>query len=216
MVEDLRASIQTPYFVIDELPSLDFNREIIEPGQVEQFPDGAVGIRADDDFWPVAAIPLRFREVALPDIVAALWPTYAAQAEYCPDHGSVEQRIYFAEGWAKSRDLIVDSLDKEVQRLTAEVERLRTERPDLRPHLENKAQARNSYFIRQYEHLLVAVAHEHEPRSDAPGVCAKCGLYGHNRVHHRDFIDRHNRGYEPEMKQLTEYDAGIAEAADVD
>ena len=52
----------------------DFNREIIEPNINETYPEGAVGIRTDDDFWQVAALPLKFRELTIQEIVPILWP----------------------------------------------------------------------------------------------------------------------------------------------
>lgn len=65
--------IQPPYFVTrDGLPGLDFNREIIKPGENAHFPDGAVGVRADGDFWAVAALPYKYLDVPLSEIVAAL------------------------------------------------------------------------------------------------------------------------------------------------
>lgn len=65
-----------PYWAVaDELPDDDFSKEIVEPGTNDTFPDGAVGIRVDDDFWAVAALPLSFRNVPLEEIVKRFWPT---------------------------------------------------------------------------------------------------------------------------------------------
>lgn len=55
-------------------PCWDFNREIAAPGVLENYPDGAVAIRCDDDFWIVAVLPYEFRDVSCPEIVSALWP----------------------------------------------------------------------------------------------------------------------------------------------
>lgn len=57
-----------------DVPCPDFNREIAEPGKMADFPDGAVGIRVDDDFWLVASLPYEFRGLTIQQIVAVLWP----------------------------------------------------------------------------------------------------------------------------------------------
>lgn len=70
-------NLQKPYWVapLNELPSWDFNREIVMPGENKNFPDGAVGVRADDDFWAVAALPLAdYINRPIEEIVAELWP----------------------------------------------------------------------------------------------------------------------------------------------
>lgn len=81
-----RDRLQEPYFatapdVVDKdgytgfSVGRDFNREIVEPGTNETFPDGAVGIRVDDDFWTVGALPLKdYRTMPLPQIVSIFWP----------------------------------------------------------------------------------------------------------------------------------------------
>lgn len=55
-------------------PCHDFNREIVEPGINETYPMGVLGIRVDDDFWQVAALPLKFSELSIEDLVEVLWP----------------------------------------------------------------------------------------------------------------------------------------------
>jgi hypothetical protein len=55
-------------------PFRDFCKEIVEPGTNREFARGAIAIRTDDDFWIVAAIPLRFRNVSCAEIVKAFWP----------------------------------------------------------------------------------------------------------------------------------------------
>jgi hypothetical protein len=93
---------EKPYFVITEgLPGLDFNREIFEPGTNENFPDGVVGIRVDDDFWAVAALPFSYVDKPLAELVAEFWAPYVSEATLCPDSGSVEQRIYHVERMAE-------------------------------------------------------------------------------------------------------------------
>lgn len=56
------------------VPCYDFNKEIVEPGTNETFPDGAIGLRVDDDFWAVAALPYKFRDLQTRDIVDVLFP----------------------------------------------------------------------------------------------------------------------------------------------
>jgi hypothetical protein len=85
-----------------------------------------------------------------------------------------------------------------------ELKRLKIERPELRERIRDRVQARDDYFVRQYEHLLIAVAHECVPPT--AGVCTKCGLYGSDRVHMRHYVELHNAGYEPAMKHLLEFD----------
>jgi hypothetical protein len=90
------AEIVSPYFVSTEVPDIDFNREIVPPETNKTFPDGAIGIRTDGDFWAVAALPYKYLDVPLAEIVKALWPQYADEAELCPDSGTPEQEAYFA------------------------------------------------------------------------------------------------------------------------
>jgi hypothetical protein len=68
-------------------PFRDFCKEIVEPGTNKQFSRGAIAIRADDDFWIVGAIPLRFREVSCAEIVSTFWPRIES-ALIRPDSGS--------------------------------------------------------------------------------------------------------------------------------
>jgi len=199
--------LQPPYFAHTEgLPGIDFSREILKPGECEDFPDGALGIRVDDDFWSVAALPLKYADVPLADIVKNLWPQYADEATLCPDHGTAEQRVYQAEGWAKSVESMNSHLNKEVRRLCNELARLRSPRPGLGERIVNRHRAESDYFVRQYEHLLVAVAHPSEPMERRGGVCARCGLSISDRVHMKHYIDLHDAGYEPSMKHLLEFD----------
>jgi hypothetical protein len=75
------------YFVepYEDLPSHDFNREIIPPGCLDHYPDGAIGVRADDDFWAVAALPYeKYLNVSIEEIVSELWPE-CPEPSYGPD-----------------------------------------------------------------------------------------------------------------------------------
>lgn len=97
--ESARKWLVPPYFAHDPdvregdwigfAPGNDFNREIVPPGENETFPDGAVGIRIDDDFWVVAALPYSYREVSIEDIVAEFWPEVSAPV-FKPDSGEAQ------------------------------------------------------------------------------------------------------------------------------
>ncbi len=76
--------VQTAEFV-GFAPGNDFNREVVEPGENKTFPNGAVGIRIDDDFWTVAALPLaEYRNIPIRDIVLKFWPEVTSP-EFKPD-----------------------------------------------------------------------------------------------------------------------------------
>lgn len=90
--------------------------------------------------------------------------------------------------------------EEELMRLRAENERLSAGRTDVSPRRTTRHELESSYFVRQYEHLLVAMAHENRPREDKPGICSVCGLYGSDRIHEQEWIDRHASGYAPDME----------------
>jgi hypothetical protein len=69
-----------------ELPSHDFNREIVKPGENEKAPDGCVRIMSDTDFWEIANLPYEFERLSCADIVSVLWPDVPNPKIY-PDHG---------------------------------------------------------------------------------------------------------------------------------
>ena len=80
---------EKPYGAVtfEELPFWDFNREIVPPGSSETFPNGAIGVRVDDDFWVVAALPYQeYLNVPIEAIVARLWPE-CVEATFGPDSG---------------------------------------------------------------------------------------------------------------------------------
>lgn len=58
-----------------DLPYYDFNKEIVPPGILEQWPDGAVGIRVDDNFWAVASLPYKFKDLDTKFLINNMWPT---------------------------------------------------------------------------------------------------------------------------------------------
>lgn len=76
----------TGYFVAKDHDFIDFNKEIVEPGENANYPHGALSINADDDFYSVAVIPYKFEEMSCADIVAILWPDIENPV-IRPDHG---------------------------------------------------------------------------------------------------------------------------------
>lgn len=69
----------------DDIPSLDFNREICKPGQSSMWPDGVIGLRVDSDFWVVGIIPYKFLNVPLQEVIAACWPKLVKDASFEKD-----------------------------------------------------------------------------------------------------------------------------------
>jgi hypothetical protein len=205
-LSNLLNDIQLPYFYEKELAGIDFNREIVEPGVLEKFPDGALGIRVDQDFWIAAVLPLKYKEFALKDIVAILWPEYVEDATFCPDSGTIEQKIFFTNQFAEHLKEENDRLNKVILDQNIELNRLRNNRFDLHERLSTQRKARDTYFIRQYTHLLTAMAHKPEPMNDRPGVCKVCGLFSFDRVHSKKYIDLQAQGYEPRLKIINEFE----------
>ena len=195
-------NLTPPYWSITEgLPGLDFNRQIVEPNVKEDFPDGGMGIYVDDDFWCVAVLPLeQYRETPIEQIVAEFWPSYVDQATYGPDHGTMEQKLYFANNAVESERLRYDHVQKVCSDLKDELNRLKADRTDLSVRSPTRLEYHHNYFTRQYEHLLIAFAHEGQPMGDMPGVCSQCRLTMSDRVHKKSWIDKHNAGYRPEME----------------
>lgn len=63
-----------PWQVDVKHPFNDFCKEIVEPGLNKFFPRGAIGIRGDSDFFGLAALPYRFKDLTTQEIVSVLWP----------------------------------------------------------------------------------------------------------------------------------------------
>jgi hypothetical protein len=68
--------LEEMYWAYDNVsvPFDDFNKEIFHPGVHPDFPDGVLGIRADDNFWQVALLPYRFHELSMESIAQIVWP----------------------------------------------------------------------------------------------------------------------------------------------
>ena len=83
----------------DNLISLDFNRELHPPGTYDEYPDGVVGIRMDDDFWACAALPWEYHNKPVEEIVYELWPELKndPSVEFKPDSGDPWWTTYFKE-----------------------------------------------------------------------------------------------------------------------
>lgn len=195
-------NLQSPYFVHTEgLPGLDFNRHIVLPGANEEFPQGVIGIYVDDDFWCVAALPISYLNVPLRDVVEALWPEYAAQAEMCPDHGTVEQRIYQLEGANQNLEDMNKHLQTRLHEADDELVRYREQRPRITQRRTARQKTTNNYFVRQYQHLAIAMAHEAVPytEKDKGGVCTICDLLWTDRVHSQRYRDLKAQGHTHSM-----------------
>lgn len=64
----------------------DLNREIVEAGTSDSLPEGGLGIRGDNDFWTLAHLPLRFRNLSCEEIAGAIWPD-ERNLTFLPDSG---------------------------------------------------------------------------------------------------------------------------------
>ncbi len=82
-------SLDDPYWAVPShrLPFHDFNKEIVLPGTNDSFPDGAIGIRVDDNFFEVAALPYTYLSLSVKEIVSMLWPEIMGRADltFAPD-----------------------------------------------------------------------------------------------------------------------------------
>lgn len=102
--------LSKPYWVVTEdLPGHDFNKEIIAPGLLDKFPDGVIGIRVDDDFWSVAALPYgEYINKPIEQIVAAFWPDIT-DAEFGPDVIATKKEIDKARAISEAMNKSVTS-----------------------------------------------------------------------------------------------------------
>ncbi len=201
------SEFEFPYHRIEAgLPSLDFNRQVIPPGSREELPRGGIALYVDDDFWCVALLPWKpYSDRTIQELVAEIWPHYAEQATFAPDHGTPEQLDHYERIEAENELLRAAEAEDEIARLRHEIARLKGGRTDVMPRSVTRTEVVASYFVQQYEHLLVAMAHEAVPEEARPGICAICGLYGFDRVHHSAWIERRKRGYAPDMPFVGSY-----------
>jgi hypothetical protein len=77
---------EADHWYSQELPSHDFNREIVKPGKNPDAPEGCVRIMSDTDFYEVANLPYQFERLSCADVVSVLWPDVPNPKIY-PDHG---------------------------------------------------------------------------------------------------------------------------------
>lgn len=89
----MREELVKPYCAIDDdpenkdhWPGNDFTRQLIAPGTSDEWPDGAIGIYIDGNFWAVAALPWSWLDRPLPEVVKSLWPSKFTDAEFCDDY----------------------------------------------------------------------------------------------------------------------------------
>jgi hypothetical protein len=74
------------YFVDKVVHFRDLNREIVQPGEDDQLPEGGVGIRGDGDFWILAFLPHRFSALSCEEIARNIWPE-VKDFQFLPDSG---------------------------------------------------------------------------------------------------------------------------------
>lgn len=98
------SDLDHPYFTTPEDDSIfanfrDFNREICNPGEHEDWPDGAIGVRVDDDFWSVAALPFaEYHDKTIQEIVAKLWPGLSGHVTFNPDSPAYNEAAAIRKG----------------------------------------------------------------------------------------------------------------------
>lgn len=68
--------LKKPYWAskASEVPYHDFTKELHPPKTNKIFPRGVVGIRMDDDFWMVAALPWKYHWLSTEELTKMLWP----------------------------------------------------------------------------------------------------------------------------------------------
>lgn len=72
-------------------PFWDFTKCIVDPGTNESYPEGAIGVRGDDNFWSIAVFPDKFKPLTIQEIVTIVWPDKLDKAEFLEDFN--EERI---------------------------------------------------------------------------------------------------------------------------
>ena len=83
------------HYAGNDIPSLDFNREIAHPGVSKDYPEGILGLRVDDDFWVVALLPYKYIDLPIEFLVENMWPSLYKECSFHPDSpeyddGSIE------------------------------------------------------------------------------------------------------------------------------
>lgn len=99
--------LEKPYGAMpddEEMPFTDFNKEIVAPGLLPDFPEGAIGVRVDGDFWEIAALPYaKYLDVPIQEIVKELWPSKFEGAEFGEDSITTAEEIKIVEAFKAHR-----------------------------------------------------------------------------------------------------------------
>lgn len=72
--DEVRSTDDGKFYIRAEMmPGTDLHREALAPG-AGPYPDGALGVRAYENFWIMAIVPLIFLDLPFYDLVSVLWP----------------------------------------------------------------------------------------------------------------------------------------------
>lgn len=67
------------WWYILHYPFNDFTKEIVE-FEIDDYPEGAIDIRGDDNFWIFAVFPLKFKTLTVQEIVSVVWPSHNSES----------------------------------------------------------------------------------------------------------------------------------------
>jgi hypothetical protein len=99
--------LELPYGVMpddEEMPFSDFNKEILAPGLLLEYPDGAIGVRVDGDFYSIASLPYdKYLNVPIQDIVKEFWPSKFDGADFGEDSVTTADEIKIVEAFEAHR-----------------------------------------------------------------------------------------------------------------
>jgi hypothetical protein len=124
--------VRKPYFRrCGHFPGYDFTKEVIPPGANAKYPNGVVGLRVDDDFWAVAAVPYSFRYLPTGTLVRKLWPQMRnvrnlLWPKYTRE-ASIAWKCEFswASNWAQNKDFLLPLPDRKRETIMAAMRRQR-------------------------------------------------------------------------------------------
>lgn len=99
--------LESPYGAMpddEEMPFSDFNKEILAPGLLPDYPGGAIGVRVDGDFYSIAALPYdKYLHVSIQDIVKEFWPSKFDRADFGEDSITTAEEIKVVEAFEAHR-----------------------------------------------------------------------------------------------------------------